>query len=230
MDKSNKTKLIIVSIILACTGGYLYMSEGATATDDAFEKRMAMLNKKPTTTTHSAPAKQTTLPSRRAPENSEILTASLLISQATNKEAEKQWIDFRLGTRVARENAAREEAELKEQQHKLARLKVLRRIDALANGASLDEEGEQNKSDTGNPATLAIGPQEPETKEVVDIELLSVHKGKSGYLATLKIDGKIFKNISKSRVVRGFHILNVDNDDCVSLNSEDNVFQKLCIE
>jgi len=232
MDKSNKTKLIGFLIVAISAGVYLLSKDTAESKDNDIELRMQTLKennklKKP------EQISQKSLPFRRAPEYNEIYTSARLLTNAANQKAEKEWIEFRLGTRIARENASREKAELEIHQHKLSRLKIVRKIDAIKNGEIIDDEPKKEKQDTfkdpNNPMDAA-SLIHPKTPQIKDIELLSVHEGSRGLLATIKIGDKIFKNINSTRVIDGYYILDINNNGCVTISSPEDVQQKICIE
>jgi hypothetical protein len=233
MDKSNKTKLIIFAIVVISAGGYLLTKETAESKDNDIELRMETL-KENSKSNKPEQNIQKSLPFRRAPEYNEIYTSARLLTNAANQKAEKEWIEFRLGTRIARENASREKAELEIHQHKLDRLKIVRKIDAIKNGEIIIDDETNQQQQNGNEYSNNPMDQAaliaPKVIAIKDIELLSVHEGSRGLLATLTIGDKMFKNINSTRVVDGYYILDITKNGCVTISSPEDVKQKICIE
>lgn len=241
MIKSNSIKILIV-VITAFAFAIFSLDMVGTKNEVSTDEKLKLLatpEKDVTPQNVKEPAKQVkntdNMDFKVAPEYNDFFAASQLIANAINPTLEKEWVKHRLGTRVARENAAREKAELEEQTYHFEKLQVAAQIDAMEKGElsidldtiarSLSGDKQFSKSNA-----LVTNKQTAEPLVVENIKLTSMQQGEGGDTVSLRFGETPYRNLGKGAVAHGYTINDISIETmCVYLKDRFGNSKSVCM-
>ena len=179
-------------------------------------------------------ANNNVLPFVVAPDYNDIFAAAQLLANAANKQKEKVWIDFRAGTRIARENAERAKAEHQQKQYEYDKelLSIKTEQIKLGDLSSLTPKPNGQQNPYGNQQASQIDGPKASSVELPDVQLLSFTKSLKHTNASvdLNVEGQLYASVKEGHSVRGYQVSLINNSSrCVTLTFQ-SLNNTLCME